>query len=195
MADLRGGEGGEEAVVDVGSGGWSGRAPGAGAGEPAAQMSASGTFKGEGGKAGGLRRRASIKQSMETDDLINLLHGSDPVKVELNRLENDVRGGNALRIRWPSVHFLISWCFLFFSFPESCEFSDKERELGEAQAEIKALRLSERAREKAVEEVFFLISSVQMLKFFNLLLIIENISFCILSFLFVKMKNIRPALC
>ena len=33
--------------------------------------------------------------------------------------------------------------------------SDKGRELSEAQAEIKALRLSERAREKAVEEVFF----------------------------------------
>jgi hypothetical protein len=31
--------------------------------------------------------------------------------------------------------------------------SDKERELGEAQTEIRALRLSERAREKAVEEV------------------------------------------
>jgi len=31
--------------------------------------------------------------------------------------------------------------------------SDKDRELGEAHAEIKALRLSERAREKAVEEV------------------------------------------
>ena len=31
--------------------------------------------------------------------------------------------------------------------------SDKERELGEAQVEIRALRLSERAREKAVEEV------------------------------------------
>lgn len=30
---------------------------------------------------------------------------------------------------------------------------DKDRELGEAQAEIKALKLSERAREKAVEEV------------------------------------------
>jgi hypothetical protein len=30
---------------------------------------------------------------------------------------------------------------------------DKDRELGEAQVEIKALRLSERAREKAVEEV------------------------------------------
>uniref|UniRef100_A0A3N7GDN1 Uncharacterized protein n=1 Tax=Populus trichocarpa TaxID=3694 RepID=A0A3N7GDN1_POPTR len=52
---------------------------------------------------------------------MTLLHGSDPVKVELNRLENEVR--------------------------------DKDRELGEAQAEIKALRFSERLREKAVEEV------------------------------------------
>ncbi|MBA0759961.1 hypothetical protein Gotri_022769 [Gossypium trilobum] len=50
-----------------------------------------------------------------------MLHGSDPVKVELNRLENEVR--------------------------------DKDRELGEAQAEIKALRMSERQREKAVEEL------------------------------------------
>ncbi|KAF9587028.1 hypothetical protein IFM89_039714 [Coptis chinensis] len=68
------------------------------------------------------RRRASARQSMDADnnDFINLLHGSDPVKVELNRLENEVR--------------------------------DKDRELGEAQAEIKALRLSERLREKAVEE-------------------------------------------
>jgi hypothetical protein len=33
------------------------------------------------------------------------------------------------------------------------EVLDKDRELGEAHAEIKALRLSERAREKAVEEV------------------------------------------
>ena len=30
---------------------------------------------------------------------------------------------------------------------------DKERELGDAHTEIRALRLSERAREKAVEEV------------------------------------------
>ena len=34
-------------------------------------------------------------------------------------------------------------------------FADKDRELGEAQAQIKALKLSERAREKAVEEVNF----------------------------------------
>lgn len=35
--------------------------------------------------------------------------------------------------------------------------ADKDRELGEAQAEIKALRLSERLREKAVEEVILII--------------------------------------
>ncbi|XP_071701671.1 microtubule-associated protein 70-2-like [Rutidosis leptorrhynchoides] len=52
---------------------------------------------------------------------MNMLHGSDPVKVELNRLENEVR--------------------------------NKDRELNEAQAEIKALKLSERLREKAVEEL------------------------------------------
>ena len=40
--------------------------------------------------------------------------------------------------------------------------SDKGRELSEAQAEIKALRLSERAREKAVEEVFFSVKCVLM---------------------------------
>lgn len=37
-------------------------------------------------------------------------------------------------------------------------FTDKDRELSEALAEIKALRLSERAREKAVEEVSRLIN-------------------------------------
>ena len=42
---------------------------------------------------------------------------------------------------------LIGQCLLFY------EVADKDRELGEAHAEIKALRLSERAREKAVEEV------------------------------------------
>ncbi|CAM8945542.1 unnamed protein product [Rhodiola kirilowii] len=74
----------------------------------------SGSFKGS-------RRRAAMRPSLDADEFMTLLHGSDPVKVELNRLENEVR--------------------------------EKDRELGEAQAEIKALRLSERAREKAVEEV------------------------------------------
>ncbi|CAM8938290.1 unnamed protein product [Rhodiola kirilowii] len=74
----------------------------------------SGSFKGS-------RRRAAMRPSLDADEFMTLLHGSDPVKVELNRLENEVR--------------------------------EKDRELGEAQAEIKALRLSERAREKAVEEL------------------------------------------
>ncbi|XP_075089486.1 microtubule-associated protein 70-2 [Nicotiana tabacum] len=67
------------------------------------------------------RRRTSMRPSLDADEFLNLLHGSDPVKLELNRLENEVR--------------------------------DKDRELCEAQAEIKALRFSERLREKAVEEL------------------------------------------
>ncbi|WOK97516.1 hypothetical protein Cni_G06224 [Canna indica] len=86
-----------------------------------AVLSSSASFKGEGKAAPALRRRASMKPNLEVEEFINLLHGSDPVKVELSRLENEVR--------------------------------DKDRELTEAQAEIKALRLSERAREKAVEEL------------------------------------------
>ncbi|KAL8150750.1 hypothetical protein V2J09_020558 [Rumex salicifolius] len=83
-----------------------------------ASLAVSGSFK-EGKSSS--RRRPSRRPSFDSDDFINLLHGSDPVKVELNRLENEVR--------------------------------DKDRELFEAQAEIKALRLSERLREKAVEEL------------------------------------------
>ncbi|XP_010499143.1 PREDICTED: microtubule-associated protein 70-2 isoform X2 [Camelina sativa] len=78
---------------------------------------------GGGGKSSSSKRRP-IRPSFDAaadNEFITLLHGSDPVKVELNRLENDVR--------------------------------DKDRELGEAHAEIKALRLSERQREKAVEEL------------------------------------------
>ncbi|XP_047342171.1 microtubule-associated protein 70-1-like [Impatiens glandulifera] len=80
-------------------------------------LTVSGSFK-EGKNS---RRRGSVRPSLDADDFINLLHGSDPVRIELKRLENEVR--------------------------------DKDRELGEAQAEIKALRFSERLREKAVEEL------------------------------------------
>lgn len=73
------------------------------------------------GKGSTSRRRPSVRPSLDADEFMNLLHGSDPVKVELNRLENEVR--------------------------------DKGRELSEAQAKIKALRFSERLREKAVEEL------------------------------------------
>ncbi|KAG6480064.1 microtubule-associated protein 70-1-like [Zingiber officinale] len=89
--------------------------------QSAAVLTASASFKGEGRAASALRRRASMKPNLDVEEFINLLHGSDPVKVELNRLENELR--------------------------------DKDRELSEALAEIKALRLSERAREKAVEEL------------------------------------------
>ncbi|XP_060196438.1 microtubule-associated protein 70-2-like [Lycium barbarum] len=67
------------------------------------------------------RAAAAMRPSLDADEFFNLLHGSDPVKLELNRLENELR--------------------------------DKDRELTEAQAEIKALKLSERLREKAVEEL------------------------------------------
>ncbi|XP_021746877.1 microtubule-associated protein 70-2-like [Chenopodium quinoa] len=85
---------------------------------PPPPLAVSGSFK-EGKSSS--RRRPSRRPSLDADEFLNLLHGSDPVKVELNRLENEVR--------------------------------DKERELAEAQAEIRALRLSERLREKAVEEL------------------------------------------
>ncbi|TYI43586.1 hypothetical protein ES332_A01G180000v1 [Gossypium tomentosum] len=83
-------------------------------------LTVSASFKESGGK--GSSRRRAVRPSFDADNgFITLLHGSDPVKVELNRLENEVR--------------------------------DKDRELGEAQAEIKALKMSERQREKAVEEL------------------------------------------
>ncbi|KAL4575927.1 hypothetical protein LXL04_012014 [Taraxacum kok-saghyz] len=91
-------------------------------------LTVSGYFKdGGGGRrssgTGSRRRGTGRRPSLDADDFINLVHGSDLVKVELNRLENEVR--------------------------------DKDRELSESQAEIKELRLSERLREKAVEEVLF----------------------------------------
>ncbi|XP_061351219.1 microtubule-associated protein 70-2-like isoform X2 [Gastrolobium bilobum] len=87
----------------------------------------SGSFKE--GKSSSRRRAPSMRPSLDADEFMNLLHGSDPVKVELNRLENEVR--------------------------------DKDRELSEAQAEIKALKFSERLREKAVEELTEELSKVE----------------------------------
>ncbi|XP_075110169.1 microtubule-associated protein 70-2 isoform X2 [Nicotiana tabacum] len=83
-------------------------------------LTVSASFK-EGCKGSSRRRTPAVRPSLDADEFMNLLHGSDPVKLELNRLENEVR--------------------------------DKDRELSEAQVEIKALRLSERLREKAVEEL------------------------------------------
>ncbi|RDX67170.1 Microtubule-associated protein 70-1, partial [Mucuna pruriens] len=59
-----------------------------------------------------------------SDDFISLFHGSDPVRVELTRLHNELRG----------MH-------------------QKDRELGDALAEIKSLRNSERLKERGVEEL------------------------------------------
>ncbi|XP_008781372.1 microtubule-associated protein 70-1-like [Phoenix dactylifera] len=112
-------------MADLSSGGGEGHGAETGGGNaPMAApvvLTASASFKGEGKAGPALRRRPSIKPTLEAEEFINMLHGSDPVRVELSRLENEVR--------------------------------DKDRELGEAQAEIKALKLSERAREKAVEEL------------------------------------------
>ncbi|GMJ08169.1 microtubule-associated proteins 70-2 [Hibiscus trionum] len=83
-------------------------------------LAVSASFRESGGKSSS--RRRAVRPSFDADnDFVPFLHGSDPVKLELTRLENEVR--------------------------------DKDRELGEAQAEIKALRMSERLREKAVEEL------------------------------------------
>ncbi|KAK1279277.1 Microtubule-associated protein 70-2 [Acorus gramineus] len=67
------------------------------------------------------KKKVVKRSSLDEDDFFNLLHGSDPVKIELNRLLNDVK--------------------------------DKDRELAEAQIEIKALQLTERVKEKALVEV------------------------------------------
>lgn len=61
---------------------------------PPPPLTVSGSFK-EGKSS--TRRRAHMRPSMDSDEFINLLHGSDPVKVELNRLENEVRGVNVVR--------------------------------------------------------------------------------------------------
>ena len=63
----------------------------------------------------------------DVDDIITLLHGSDPVRVELNRLENEVRGpfsllslfsfvSNAGGNRCCSNEFDLILGFLFLSF-------------------------------------------------------------------------------
>lgn len=41
---------------------------------------------------GSSRRRGAAQVGLDADELLTLMHGSDPVKVELNRLENEVRG-------------------------------------------------------------------------------------------------------
>lgn len=95
MADLCGDREGSANVTELscssgGGGGGNGRSETA----TPHQLMVSGSFKGDGK---GPRRRMPIRPSLDADEFINLLHGSDPVKVELNRLENEVRGGNVVR--------------------------------------------------------------------------------------------------
>ncbi|KAG0480122.1 hypothetical protein HPP92_010980 [Vanilla planifolia] len=116
MADLFCGDRGEGFIVDGGN-----AAELSVMSSSAARSMGSASFRMEGKSSGKERRRLAVRRSLDAEEFINLLHGSDPVKVELNRLENEVR--------------------------------DKYRELTEVYAEIKALKLSERAREKAVEEL------------------------------------------
>ncbi|PPS00790.1 hypothetical protein GOBAR_AA19894 [Gossypium barbadense] len=100
-------------------------------------LTVSASFRESGGK--GSSRRRGVRPSFDADnDFVPFLHGSDPVKLELTRLENEVR--------------------------------DKDRELGEAQAEIKALRMSERLREKACEEIRALASKTVVMKLFAVVL-------------------------
>ncbi|KAK3442550.1 hypothetical protein EUGRSUZ_B02673 [Eucalyptus grandis] len=120
------GDGGAPAELPSGTGGGGGGGSNGRADAPT-PLAVSASFK-EGRSSS--RRRTAVRPSFDADnEFITLLHGSDPVKLELNRLENEVR--------------------------------DKDRELGEAQAEIKALRLSERLREKAVEELTEELSKVE----------------------------------
>lgn len=41
---------------------------------------------------GPARRRGTVRASLDADEFIALMHGSDPVRVELTRLENELRG-------------------------------------------------------------------------------------------------------
>ena len=81
MADRRGWEGGD-GILD-----------GRNARFPATSVEQNSPLAVSGNKIGVSKRRTSIRPSLEVDDLVNLLHGSDPVRVELTRLENEVRGG------------------------------------------------------------------------------------------------------
>ncbi|RWW72469.1 hypothetical protein BHE74_00019725, partial [Ensete ventricosum] len=65
-----------------------------------AVLTTSSSFKIQGRAASALRRRASIKPDMEAEEFINLLHGSDPVRVELSRLENEL---SEVRMRFDAV--------------------------------------------------------------------------------------------
>lgn len=66
------------------------------------------------------------------------------------------KGELSFRETYPQRELSAADCVFIIFLLILCEYVvivDKDRELSEAQAEIKSLRLSERLREKAVEEV------------------------------------------
>lgn len=60
-----------------------------GLGTPRPLLGMSASFKGE---SRSKKKGQHLRSRSGAEELINLLHGSDPVKLELNRLENEVRG-------------------------------------------------------------------------------------------------------
>ena len=75
---------------------------------PSLKVSASYKESG-GGKSSSKRRpvKLSLDDAAAENEFITQLHGSDPVKVELNRLENEVRGSkkNKKCLLDPSIRF------------------------------------------------------------------------------------------
>lgn len=67
-------------------------------GQPASSypsLTVSASYKESGGGKSSSSKRRPIRPSFDAaadNEFMTLLHGSDPVKVELNRLENEVRG-------------------------------------------------------------------------------------------------------
>jgi hypothetical protein len=58
----------------------------------------------EGNAAPPRRRRGPMRASLDADELMALMHGSDPVRVELTRLENELRGEAHLLPRRGSLY-------------------------------------------------------------------------------------------
>ncbi|XP_052205677.1 microtubule-associated protein 70-2-like [Diospyros lotus] len=89
MAEVSG-DGGEmspAAEVSYAEYGGNVRSEAVAAATPSPSLTVSGSFK----EWKSSRRRAPLRPSLDADEFLNLLHGSDPVKLELNRLENEVR--------------------------------------------------------------------------------------------------------
>ena len=58
------------------------------------------------------KKKPSKKSSLDEDDFLSLLHGSDPVKIELNRLHNMVKG--VIVVSRTSSSFSATHALLFF---------------------------------------------------------------------------------